>query len=50
MTQIVSNYAKVLYDMGIEPALVQETKRRYLLTKELQRAFLNPVIPKRSII
>lgn len=48
MTQIVSNYAKVLYDMGIEPALVQETKRRYLLTKELQRAFLNPVIPKKA--
>lgn len=47
MTQIVRNYAKVLYDMGIEPDLVQETKRRYLLTKELQTAFLNPVISKK---
>lgn len=48
MTQLVANYAKVLYELGIEPETVKEAKRRYLLTEELGRAFANPVITKQE--
>lgn len=46
MTQITTNYAKILYDLGITPEVIEDTKRRYFLTKELPKALNSPVISK----
>lgn len=48
MTQIINNYARILYELGIEPDMIQETKHRFLLTKELQKALTSPVISKET--
>lgn len=46
MTPILYNYAKVMYDLGIPPECIQETKRRYELTKDLPRILNSPNISK----
>lgn len=48
MTQIVNNYGTVLYEIGVEPALVKETKRLYLLTDKLSKVLESPVVPKQE--
>ena len=44
MTPILYNYAKVIYELGILPETIQETKRRYVLTKELPKILNSPII------
>lgn len=46
MTRIATNYASVLYEMGISPATIEETKRIYNLTSELKKALQSPVVSK----
>ncbi|MBR3771923.1 MAG: ATP synthase F1 subunit delta [Clostridium sp.] len=48
MMQIVNNYARVLYELGVKPDLVKETKHRYLLTDELPKVLDSPVISKKE--
>lgn len=46
MTQIVNNYARVLYELGTEPDLVNETKRLFLSNPKLLKVLESPVIQK----
>lgn len=48
MTQIAVNYAKVLYELGIEPETIKETRRRYFMTKQLQKALTSPIISNKQ--
>lgn len=46
MTQTASNYGRVLFELGIEKNIVEETARIFSLTPELLRELLNPTISK----
>lgn len=48
MTQIANNYGTILYELGVAPDLVKETKRLYLLTNELPKVLESPVISKQE--
>ncbi len=48
MKQIAVNYAIVLYDLGINPKVIKDTKRRYCMTKELQEVFSSPLVKKKQ--
>ncbi|SES86467.1 ATP synthase F1 subunit delta [[Clostridium] polysaccharolyticum] len=48
MAQIAINYAKALYQLGITPDTMKDTRRKYRKTQELQKALLSPVIPKQQ--
>lgn len=48
MTQTASNYGEVLFELGIEKDIVEETARIFSLTPELLRELLNPTISKKT--
>lgn len=48
MTQIASNYAHVLYDMGISKEIMEETKRIFTLTTELLDCLNSPIVPRKE--
>ena len=46
MTQTANNYGVVLYELGVEKEIVEETKRIFSLTAELQKALKSPAVSK----
>lgn len=46
MTQIATNYARILYDMGIKKETMEETKRIFSLTPQLMKSLESPIISK----
>lgn len=44
MTQTANNYGVVLYDLGVDKEIVEETKRIFSLTPELPKVLNSPVV------
>ena len=53
MTQTAINYAKVLYELGIDKTIIEETEEAFKKVPKLRTSLMSPIIPiqvKHSII
>lgn len=53
MTQTAINYAKVLYELGIDQSVIEETKEIFEKVPKLKTSLMSPIVPiqvKHSII
>ncbi|MGN0483460.1 MAG: ATP synthase F1 subunit delta [Lachnospiraceae bacterium] len=46
MTQTASNYGAVLFELGVQPEVIIETKRILSLTPQLLKELINPTLPQ----
>lgn len=46
MTQIATNYAIILYDMGVKKETIEETKRIFTQTPQLMKSLKSPIVSK----
>lgn len=45
MTQTAINYAKVLYELGIDRSIVKETEEAFAAVPKLKTSLMSPIIP-----
>ena len=45
MTQTAINYAKVLYELGIDKTIIEETEEAFKKVPKLRTSLMSPIIP-----